>query len=680
VTATTARTGRPERAAVARLGDARSAVAALGVAGALGSLTAAAVVTAAGAWGLPGAEQLPVDLAVGIAYPLTGAAVVIASRGERGTATLGWMLLLSGVAAAITSAGIAAALVASGPTTTALAAVHVQGWLWVPGFLPLLTLLPLLYPEGLLPGGIWRAAGAAGLLGTLLFALGVSLYPTAFTGRTTLTKPWTAQGPAEALTAAGALLLVPALIAGLASLLVRLRRSTGLRRRQVVVLLLAAVVLVAVTAVQGVLPQPAGVLAQAVAVGLVPVAIGVAVTRHRLYDLDLALCRGLVALSLAGCLAGAYVTLFSLLQALGQGRTALSGALAAGVTGVLVQPLATRLTRGVDRLFYGHRADPYAVTSRLSAELSEGVDVGDVPGVVCRSVVESLRLPFAQVLLDVDGTGHPVAEVGVPEGTPRHFGMRHRGEVVGWLVVTPRPGERGIDDRDAELLATLADQAAPAVAALHLHERLQQSREALVVAREEERRRLRRDLHDGLGAALAGVRLQLESARDLVDDPVAGHLLDAAGAGVEQAVADVRSVTDDLLPPALDDLGLAGALAAVADRLRTPDLDVTVETGDLPSLPAAVEVACYRITAEALANAVRHAGAVTVRVRVTAREGRLVLEVCDDGSGLRPATGRRGLGLESMRRRAEEIGGAFTLDTGRDGTTVRAVLPLGRTT
>ncbi len=667
------------RAVVSRLGDAGLGVGALAVAGALTALTAAAVVTTSDAWGLAGAEQLPVDLAVGLAYPVTGAAVVVASRGSRGTSALGWLLLVSGLAGALTTACIAAALVATAPSAVALAAVQVQGWLWVPGFLPLLTLLPLLYPDGLLPGRVWRAAAAASLLGTLLFAVGVALYPTTFTGRTTLTKPGTAQGPAEILTGAGALLLLPAVAAGLAALLLRLRRSTGLRRRQVVVLLLAAAVLVAVTAVQNFLPQPAGVLAQAVAVVLVPAAIGVAVTRHRLYDLDLALCRGLVALSLAACLAGAYVTLFSLVQALGEDRTALSGALAAGATGVLVHPLASRLTRGVDRLFYGDRADPFAVTARLSARLSEGVDVADVPGVVCRSVVDSLRLPFAQVLLDVGSGERLLAEVGVPAGTPQRFAMRHRGEVVGWLVVTPRAGERVVDGRDADLLATLADQAAPAVAALQLHGRLQQSREALVAAREEERRRLRRDLHDGLGAALAGVRLQLESARDLVDDPVAGRLLDAAGAGVQHAVADVRSITDDLRPPALDDLGLAAALAAVADRLRTPDLDVTVEAGGLPPLPAAVEVACYRITAEALANAVRHAGASTVRVLVAAEDGRLVLEVRDDGTGVRPASGRRGLGLESMRRRAEEIGGAFTLDSRTGGTTVRAVLPLGRT-
>jgi signal transduction histidine kinase len=679
MTATTARTGGSVRAVVARLGDARPGVAALAVVGAGTALTAAAAVTAADAWGLPGAEQLPVDLAVGLAYPVTGAAVVVASRGSRGVAALGRLLLVSGLAGAFTAACIAAALVATTPSAAVRAAVQVQGWLWVPAFLPLLTLLPLLYPDGLLPGRLWRAAAAASLLGTVLLALGMALYPTGFTGRIVLTKPLTAEGAAVVATGAGALLLVPAVAAGLAALVLRLRRSTGLRRRQVVVLLLAAVVLVAVTGVQGLLPQPAGVLAQAVAVALVPAAIGVAVTRHRLYDLDLALCRAVVALSLAACLAGAYVTLFSVLQALGQGRTALSGALAAGATGVLVHPLASRLTRGVDRLFYGDRADPYAVTALLSARLSAGVDVADVPGVVCRAVVDSLRLPFAQVLLDVDGGEHPVAEVGVPDGMRQRFAMRHRGEVVGWLVVTPRPGERAVDARDADLLATLADQAAPAVAALQLHGRLQQSREALVAAREEERRRLRRDLHDGLGATLAGVRLQLESARDLVDDPVAGRLLDAAGAGVQHAVGDVRSLTDDLRPPALDDLGLSAALAAVADRLRTPELDVVVETGDLPPLPAAVEVACYRITAEALANAVRHARASTVRVRVSAGDGRLVVEIRDDGSGMHPAPGRRGLGLESMRRRAEEIGGAFTVDSGRAGTTVCALLPLGRT-
>jgi signal transduction histidine kinase len=255
--------------------------------------------------------------------------------------------------------------------------------------------------------------------------------------------------------------------------------------------------------------------------------------------------------------------------------------------------------------------------------------------------------------------------------------LRHRGEVVGTLAVTPRAGEPVLDERDAELVAALADSAAPAVAALRLTDSLQEAREHLVAAREEERRRVRRDLHDGVGAALAGLRLQLDSARDLITDPLPGKLLDAAADGLAEAVRDVRQVTDDLRPPALDDLGLAASLRALGDRLRTPGLDVEVRTGALPPLPAAVDVACYRIAAEALANAAKHARASRVLLEVAAADGELRLAVADDGRGLPAAPPSRGLGLASMRQRAEEIGGRFTVQSDGTGTRVSVALPLG---
>ena len=352
----------------------------------------------------------------------------------------------------------------------------------------------------------------------------------------------------------------------------------------------------------------------------------------------------------------------------------MAGAVAAGLTGLLVQPLALRLARSADRLFYGDRADPYVVSAALSARLSQGLDLTDVPLAVCETVVSGLRLGSAQLLLD-DGQDRVLASAGDPVGEARRFPLHHRGDRVGWLAVTPRAGEREVGPRDAELLATLADQAGPAVAALRLHDRLQHSREALVAAREEERRRLRRDLHDGLGATLAGVRLQLESAQALLGATVAAPLLDTAGAGITHAIADIRQVTDDLRPPALDDLGLAGAVEVLAAGVRTPALDVQVEVPDLPPLGAAVEVACYRIAAEALANVVKHAGARRVVVAVHLDAAELVLEVADDGTGLPPAFGEQGLGLGSMRARAEEIGGSFAIASSRPGRSSRSGSP-----
>jgi signal transduction histidine kinase len=266
------------------------------------------------------------------------------------------------------------------------------------------------------------------------------------------------------------------------------------------------------------------------------------------------------------------------------------------------------------------------------------------------------------------------------------------------MTVLPRPGEQRLDARDAEILATVADQAAPALSALRLHHQLQQSREQLVLAREGERRTLRRDLHDGLGATLAGVRLQLESAAAVSDHPEVTALLEAASSGVAQAVAEVRTVTDALRPPAIDDIGLAAALDLLAERFRTPALRVEPALGDLTGLPAAVEVATYRIASEALTNAARHASATQVRLAAATESGRqgtrVVIDVVDDGVGIGLRQRPGGLGLQSMRDRAEELGGTLELSSplgpvnapdgptegpASRGTRVRAVLPVPTT-
>jgi signal transduction histidine kinase len=216
---------------------------------------------------------------------------------------------------------------------------------------------------------------------------------------------------------------------------------------------------------------------------------------------------------------------------------------------------------------------------------------------------------------------------------------------------------------------------AVAAHAVRLNADLQRSRERLVAAREEERRRLRRDLHDGLGPTLAGIALQLESARALAtaDAAASDRLLARLVEETRIAIADVRHLVYDLRPPALDEVGLVGALQQQAARF--PALDVTIDADiDAADLPAAVEVAAYRIATEALTNAARHSSARACRVRI-ALNGALELEIADDGAGIGPDS-RPGVGLASIRERAAELGGTCTFGSGDRGTVVRAKLPL----
>lgn len=207
----------------------------------------------------------------------------------------------------------------------------------------------------------------------------------------------------------------------------------------------------------------------------------------------------------------------------------------------------------------------------------------------------------------------------------------------------------------------------------HFSNRSGPPQERLVLAREEERRRLRRDLHDGLGPALAGLTLQVDTVRNQLASPdVDAALLDLR-TGIQGTVLDVRRIVEGPRPAALDDLGLVEAVHQLAER-STPAVEVVADV--LPHLPAAVEVAAYRIVQEAVANATRHASASRVAVTVTVVDENLVVTVADDGTGVvTPRTD--GVGLGSMRERAEEICGSFVLDARPGhGTTMTARLPL----
>jgi signal transduction histidine kinase len=331
----------------------------------------------------------------------------------------------------------------------------------------------------------------------------------------------------------------------------------------------------------------------------------------------------------------------------------------------------------VDRLLYGERDDPYAVLSRLGQRLEVSLAPEVALSTIVETVAQALKLPYAGIFLDQDGESVMRAEYGEPVDEPITLPLAHQTDPVGRLVLAPRSPGEAFSPADERLLEDLARQAGVAAHAVRLNADLQRSRERLVTAREEERRRLRRDLHDGLGTQLAGLNVQTGVLRNLIprDPAAADELVVELRGELRAAIADIRRLVHDLRPPALDELGLESALRRLAERYGE-GLRVRVETPErLPSLPAAVEVAVYRISQEALTNVVRHARAKGCVVRLTVNGG-VGLEITDDGIGL-PEERAAGVGLVSMRERAAELGGKYAVDRiPAGGTRVLVWLPL----
>jgi signal transduction histidine kinase len=349
------------------------------------------------------------------------------------------------------------------------------------------------------------------------------------------------------------------------------------------------------------------------------------------------------------------------------------------VSTLVYNPLRRRLQLAVRRVAVGDRHDPYGVVSALATSLESADEGSQQLATVADAVAAAFRVPYVSVEVDRTGGERLVATHGTRPDAVRTLPISYRDTEVGRLVLPAHGLRSRLSPRDERLLADLVRQAAAAARSTRLAEDLQDSRERLVVAREEERRRIRRDLHDGLGPALSGVVFRLETAQLLVDadPPRARAQIEVTSEQVRDIVTDVRRLVHDLRPPALDDLGLVGAVEQQARALRESGLDLTVEAGDdLAALPAAVEVAAYRIVAEATTNVVRHADATHCVVRLRVEGPALVVEVADDGRGV-PTGTQAGVGLLSVRERVDELGGSAEVSCPDDGgTVVRATLPL----
>lgn len=598
---------------------------------------------------------------------------------------VGWLLLLQSFAVLTLGSTEAYALhmLAEGGTpsmTTRLVAVYANGaWpLLFAGFAG----IAYLFPDGHFISKKYTRWGQFTLFSVVVVLIGTFFSSEPLDGdlRVIDSPLPTLPAPLEALTFSLVFGFLFGLIASAFAVRARLRASTGDARIQVLWLAYAALWIPATLAlcfVDGIVVGNSGgpltVFGLAVMFVMMPLAIAIGILRYRLFDIELVINRTLVYGALTACVAAVYVAVVAGFDAV-IGNRGLAGLLAVGVVAVMIQPLHARLQAKVDRWIYGDRANPYAALQRLDARLSETLTPSEVVQAVVDSVAEALRLPYAAVEFARGDDAQVIASHGiVGRGTIERRELSYRGEQVGTLAVEVPPG-RTLAAADESLLDDLASHVGVAVQSVSLTAELQQSRKDLVTTREEERRRLRRDLHDGVGPTLAAMSMKLEVLNDRVA-PDDRAIVSQLGEEVQETITDIRRLVYELRPPALDEFGLVPALSEQATRLSASGAQFKVRGPiDMPQLPAAAEVATYRIALEAMTNVSKHAGATACEVELSLNGG-IRLTVSDNGDGFAPGA-RHGVGMSSMRERAAEIGGDLTVETSGEGTVVSAVLPL----
>jgi two-component system NarL family sensor kinase len=633
-------------------------------------LAVAFIVAVGWSWGDALESFVVTNSVMGVAFAVCGAVIAW----HRPSNPIGWLFVLDGLGHATTAAAapIGEALAnADAPLWVQRFVVTAFSWAWPWSIALFLPVALLLFPDGRLPSRRWRPVLWAVVLTAPLFVVAqgagarlggqVEGFFT-ISNYDDLTVLWVI---AEVRTAA-------AIVLAVASLFVRYRRVGEVQRRQLLWLLLASVALLA-----GVLPWSfvAGTpIAVLFAIPLIPVAVAVAIVRHQLFDIRLVVSRTMAFLLLSAIVVAAYAGLVALLDRL-VARTLRNSALPAVIVALGASAALPRLQRMVERAMYGQRRNPAVVASRVGRELATDPDRG-LAGVVA-AVRGALRMPYAAIV----SRGEVVAADGsAPDGGTGSVPLEYGGEAIGELLVGLRRGERELSPADRDVLLLVAAPLATAVHATRLSEKLRVSRERIVATREEERRRLRRDLHDGLGPALTGVAMAADAATNLIERDAnrARELLAGLRRDTRGAIADVRRLVEDLRPPDLDQLGLVGALRKRAETFSGSTggrLRLHVEApDDLPPLPAAVEMAAYRIATEALTNVVRHSDATGARVELRCGDA-LELDVIDDAPSV-DGSWPPGVGLQAMRERAAELGGSFDAGPTSNGGRVHVSIPV----
>lgn len=560
------------------------------------------------------------------------------------------------------------------------------GWaIWVTdrasAVLAVLTWVVLvLLPDGRLPSRRWRAPVLAVLavqcvvLAAFVFASGPVAGPDSDLPRSLLevsnpvgVLPSPLGAAVESL---DFLVLQLPLLFAVVAVGVRLRRTPADERARLVGVLLSVVCLVLLVVLGHALWPAAADLLDIGGAALFAVTLTAAVLRRRLDDVEVVIRPAVVYGTLTALIAGTYVLLTGAAAQAGHDLPPFGAGVVAAAVALVVLPLRSRLQALVHRLLYGDVRDPYRALQRLADHTHSAPTVDAVLTELAAATAASLRAPWAEVAVDERVVSWGTRPAG---SVPASADLLSGGTAVGTLSVALSAGRRLRAD-DERLLAALGRHGGLAVTAALLGEAVRESRQRLVTTREDQRQRLRRDLHDELGPTLAGLTMQLAVVQRLVrsDPGLAQERLGRLQEFSREALETVRRLSRDLRPPAIDEVGLVEATCRVAESL---DLRATCRSGPLPALPAAVEVAAYRICAEALSNVARHAGTTTVELDFAVDGGALVVHILDHGVGLASATA--GVGLVAMRERAEELGGSLVAEsTAGAGTRITASLPL----
>jgi signal transduction histidine kinase len=629
-----------------------------------------------------------------LVFPVVGA--IIASRRKENP--VGWILLVIGLSAGVSAIlNVYAGEVPIGSHASpagANVASWVNSWVWVPEWYLFVTFLLFLFPDGSLPSPRWKWLPWSAGVGMGLIILGGMLSPDA-PGLEGYHNPIGLGAWVDFFLLTGLVLFVITAIGSLVALVMRFRRSSGEVRQQLKWFVYAGVATALLAVGRSVVASGIPLALGFISVPLLPAATGIAIFKYRLYDIDVVINKTLVYGSLAAFITAVYVAIVVGIGTLvGQGghqNLALSIA-ATAVVAVGFQPVRERIQRLANRLVYGKRATPYEVLSEFSSRMGGTQAAEDLLPRMARILAEGTGASEALVWLKVGGELRPAARW--PDGSlPGSLAVRdgelpelpeatlslpvtHRGEVLGALTLTKPAGER-LTPAEDKLASDLASQAGLVLRNVRLTEellaRLEQlraSRQRIVAAQDEERRRLERNIHDGAQQQLVALAVRIRLARSLADkDPGrAGAMLEQVEREVGEAHEDIRDLARGIYPPLLADQGLVVALHAQARRAAVP---VQIEAEGISRYPQEAEAAVYFCVLEALQNVAKYAQATRTIVRLHEGDGALTFEVQDDGAGFDPQARGYGTGLQGMADRLAALGGELEVESAPgSGTTV----------
>ena len=578
---------------------------------------------------------------------------------------------------------------------------------------PLLITFLLVFPDGHLLSRRWRLAIWLNTLLAALASLVALLDPNIVgDGHRQLPNPIGLAGAHPALMAinnvvgGGAFVVLTAV--GLISLGIRYRRADADTRQQAkwlgagVVVLVAAVAVGLITSPTSTWTTPIPIAAETIGFTVFPLCLGVAVLKYRLYGIDLVVNRALVYAALAVFITSVYVGI-----AVGIGTLVGSGGkpnlglsiVATAIVAIGFQPLRERLQRVANRLVYGERATPYEVLSQFSERVAESYASDDVLPRMARVLAEGTNADLAEVWLrsgdvlrraavfplqpTVPAAVHvnSAAELSIP-AADRAVAVRHQGDALGALTVTKRRGE-SLTPIEIKLMDDLANQAGLVLKNVGLTADLQArlddlraSRQRLVAAQDNERRRLERNLHDGAQQHLVAIKVKLGLAEMLAtrDPEKARATVLALKHDADEALETLRDLARGIYPPLLAEKGLAAALQSQAGKTTLP---VHVDADGVGRYPQETEAALYFCTLEALQNVQKYAEASAATVRLHEDANQLLVEVTDNGCGFDVTTAARGAGLTNMEDRLDALGGTLQIEsTPGVGTTLRATVPV----